>query len=312
MSFTLTEALTYLQDYDRLNGSARAQRVYTKAVNDGLRELYAAGEFDFSTRVTRLSFAAPYSTGTVSINAGGTAVTGSGTTFTSAMVGRYIRFNGESEQYLIATYTGATSIAIEAGTYLGSANLSGVTYTITDERKALPTRCRTIRSMTGNQSTASQAEVDLLEWRPFLDLNECRRTYTTAATPRIFSTKWEDASSGNVPTGYVHVYPAANIAYLSTVYYSVWPVLVSSGSDTLPIPYEAEGVIREFMLAFLYREMGKEWMTQLNKAKAEAVLCLGNTRSASAPKMRAEWTPFERGSGRAPQLAQSVIDQLDP
>jgi hypothetical protein len=311
MAFTLTQARAYLQDYDRLNGSSRAQRVYDKAVNDGLRELYATGEFDFSTRVTRLSFAAPYSTGTVSVNASGTAVTGSGTTFTSAMVGRYIRFQGESEQYLITAFGGVTSLTIE--TYFGSSNLSGVTYTITDERKVLPTRCRTIRRMTGNQSAGTRAEIEDLQWVPFYELNESRRLYQTAETPRIYSTKWEEPTSGNVPAGYVYVYPSPNVAYLSTVYYSIWPVLVSSASDELPIPYEAEGVIREFLLAFLYREMGKEWMTQLQKAKAEATLCLGNTRTASVPKCRQEWSPFERGRApHTPQLSTEMLAQMDP
>lgn len=51
-----------------------------------------------------------YSTGTISVSAGSTGITGSGTTFTSAMVGRYIQINGI--YYEIASYTNGTSIDI--------------------------------------------------------------------------------------------------------------------------------------------------------------------------------------------------------
>lgn len=69
---------------------------------------------------------ADYTTGTASITSGATAVTGSGTTFTAAMVGRYIKFtSGDSLLYEIASYSSATSIAItkpyEGSTVSGSA-----------------------------------------------------------------------------------------------------------------------------------------------------------------------------------------------
>lgn len=56
---------------------------------------------------------AEYSTGTADITNGSAAVTGTNTTFTAAMVGRKIRFNGESAYYKILTYTSATSITLE-------------------------------------------------------------------------------------------------------------------------------------------------------------------------------------------------------
>lgn len=67
-----------------------------------------------------------YNTGTVSINDGDSTVTGSGTTFTSAMVGRYIYLDGR--WYLISAFTSTTSIDID--TPYGGDNLAGSTYTI--------------------------------------------------------------------------------------------------------------------------------------------------------------------------------------
>lgn len=76
-----------------------------------------------------------YTTGTVAIDSSGN-VTGSGTTFTSAMVGKGFKATGHSKWYRVKTYTSGTSIAIEqdndddSATYDGGAISSGASYTI--------------------------------------------------------------------------------------------------------------------------------------------------------------------------------------
>lgn len=76
-----------------------------------------------------------YTTGTVEVDASGN-VTGSGTTFTSAMVGRGFKALGHSKWYRVATYSSATAITIEddlddvSSTYSGGAISAGATYTI--------------------------------------------------------------------------------------------------------------------------------------------------------------------------------------
>ena len=66
-----------------------------------------------------------YTTGTITtLAANGTAVTGSGTTFTSGMVGRYFKINTYPIWYKIATYTSATAIALDKG-YTGTAISAG-------------------------------------------------------------------------------------------------------------------------------------------------------------------------------------------
>ena len=67
-----------------------------------------------------------YTTGTISINNGSTTVTGSGTTFTSAMVGRDIKIKGL--WFPIAAVTDSTHLTIGLN-YIGP-NLSGESYTI--------------------------------------------------------------------------------------------------------------------------------------------------------------------------------------
>jgi hypothetical protein len=71
--------------------------------------------------------AADYSTGTISITTNTRTVTGSGTTFTSSMVGRYLK-TSDGLWYEISAFSSTTSITL-AKTYEGT-TISGATYTI--------------------------------------------------------------------------------------------------------------------------------------------------------------------------------------
>jgi hypothetical protein len=77
-----------------------------------------------------------YTTGTVAIANSTGVVTGSGTTFTSAMVGKPFKATGHTKWYRVASYSSATSITIEndsddeTSSYDGGAISAGATYTI--------------------------------------------------------------------------------------------------------------------------------------------------------------------------------------
>lgn len=74
-----------------------------------------------------------YATGTVTVTTGTGAVTGSGTTFTAAMVGGIFTSNNLVGSYRVKTYTSATAIVIEdleGGTYTGGAAAALSTYSI--------------------------------------------------------------------------------------------------------------------------------------------------------------------------------------
>jgi hypothetical protein len=76
-----------------------------------------------------------YTTGTVAVSSGGT-VTGTGTTFTSSMVGKPFKAAGHTKWYRVKTFTSATSIDIEndsddeASAYDGGVISAGATYEI--------------------------------------------------------------------------------------------------------------------------------------------------------------------------------------
>lgn len=75
-----------------------------------------------------------YTTGTVAVAVTTGVVTGTGTTFTSGMVGCPFKATGHTKWYRIITYTSGTSITIEdpdaVGTYPGGAIAGGTAYTI--------------------------------------------------------------------------------------------------------------------------------------------------------------------------------------
>lgn len=78
-----------------------------------------------------------YVTGTIAVDASGN-VTGSGTTFTAAMVGCPFQATGQTAWYRVATYSSATAITIvndtdddiASGTYTGGVIASSTAYTI--------------------------------------------------------------------------------------------------------------------------------------------------------------------------------------
>lgn len=71
---------------------------------------------------------ADYTTGTITATNGSAAITGSGTTFTAAMVGRYLKVNNDGYWYEIASYTSATSITLKRK-FQGT-TVAGASYTI--------------------------------------------------------------------------------------------------------------------------------------------------------------------------------------
>lgn len=92
------------------------------SVTDGL-------ELVFSPRHITMT-EADYTTGSVTVTDGSQTVTGSGTTFTAGMVGRWLEVNDGTDGnfYRISAYTGATSITLE--NYYQGGSGSGKTYRI--------------------------------------------------------------------------------------------------------------------------------------------------------------------------------------
>ncbi len=106
-------------------------------------------------RVVRDMTAADYATGTITTLAnGGTAVTGSATVWTAAMVGRYFKIDADSFWYEIASFSTTTSIALKKK-YQGTAIAAGSSSYTIGEMPLLP-----------------ESYHELLVWRPLAILKQ--------------------------------------------------------------------------------------------------------------------------------------------
>lgn len=139
---------------------------------------------------------ANYTTGTVQVTNGSTAVVGTGTTFAAGDVGKVFRINAENNFYLITGFTDATHIAIT--TYTGTSG-SGKSYFIyrgwTDQWKDFGTEISSV------DIPIETYEDTVLFGRAnnICSLNTLTDTITTDAAPAF-----------NMPAGYTCVGISAN------------------------------------------------------------------------------------------------------
>lgn len=106
-----------------------------------------------------------YVTGTVTVDITTGAVTGSGTTFTAAMVGRGFKAVGHTKWYRVKSYASSTSIVIEndsddeASAYDGGAIAGGTAYTIEAATKLQVAKATIYAYILALKAKLDQAEV---------------------------------------------------------------------------------------------------------------------------------------------------------
>lgn len=114
-------------DVDAINNhAANSKRDINELIDTNILA-YAWKQVDY-----RNAIGTNYSTGTVSINSGTGVVTGTGTTFTAAMVGAPLVAVGHTTSYRISAYTSATSITVVNmdGTAYTGGTITGAAYVI--------------------------------------------------------------------------------------------------------------------------------------------------------------------------------------
>jgi hypothetical protein len=110
-----------------------------KSVNIALMRIAEYFEWPFYMVANGvINTTAPYSTGTCTVTNGSASIVGTGTLWTSAMVGRKFRFFNDQAYYRIKTVNSSTSITLSTP-YQGSTNSSGSTYIVyKDEYRLAP------------------------------------------------------------------------------------------------------------------------------------------------------------------------------
>jgi hypothetical protein len=294
MAFTYADILQYIKDNDRADSSARATRNYGRLINDANLALHSAGDWDFDRAPVRVTAAARKNAGTVSVAAAGTAVTGVGTDFQTADIGKYIRFNAEAHQYRVTARTDATHCAVEG--YQGASALAAVAYELTNERVALPVRVRKLEELDDGLNHLL-ADVELQEI-----LYERLHGKSVGTADRWAPEFYQDpaGAAGVRPVLYVWLYPIPldqtvlqGLAYL-------WPIEMTDNAHLPGLPDQADGVLREYLLAYLYRDQGKmqEYMAQKSFAAQAAAHELAQFRVRTRHDQRQMWSPEFEGVGQ--------------
>jgi hypothetical protein len=127
-------------------------------------DLYAFGLYGKVASGNRVG--TDYTTGTVTVTTSTGAVTGSGTTFTSAMVGKGFKATGHTKWYRVKTYTSATSIVIEddlddvTSAYTGGAIGAGASYTIEAATPVQITTSNLLAKISALKLKLDQAEIN--------------------------------------------------------------------------------------------------------------------------------------------------------
>ena len=134
---------------------------------------------------TIVNLVAPYSTGSVSTS--GTTVTGSGTTFTSAMVGRWMRIGSNQFYHQIVSFTSTLGVELEAA--LPSDAAAGSAYTIFQHIYALPSNFGRHLNITLDTKLSEWSLADIDRIDPYRS--------TTAAQPDVFSIRGLDAQTSS-------------------------------------------------------------------------------------------------------------------
>lgn len=136
--YTFLQAKAFLEDNNRSDLGAKGERNYLRIANQALGWMHTARRWLHMRKRGSVQFAAPYSTGTVAVNAGAALVTPTTGAFTAAMVGRFILFGGVTRPYEIASVSlvgGTTATLVE--NYNGATNFNG-TFSVVELSKALP------------------------------------------------------------------------------------------------------------------------------------------------------------------------------
>ncbi|MCC6798317.1 MAG: hypothetical protein IT366_24605 [Candidatus Hydrogenedentes bacterium] len=197
-----------------------------------------------------------YSTGTVAVTQDSSAVVGTGTAFTAAMVGRKFRGAG-NEVYTITARADATHITISPE-YQG-ASASGLAYTIFQDTYDLPSD---VESVAGWWDATNQ------KWlRPVTmgAIGDCQNASNfTSAWPQKIA---QYGTNAGVPQ--VVVWPAPQSRALIPLMYTRRHVMPIGPANTIDVPAKMDTVLLQGMIYFMKSRLPKAFKDELGSGDLE-------------------------------------------
>ena len=212
-------------------------------IQTSFSQIWEAHEWHARRVEALIALVADYSTGTLTATQGSDTLVGVGTTWTSAMVGRWIRIGHSNELYQVTAYASATGLTIESptgGTGWQSATTTGASYVIFQHVFKL----------------AADVEQVLLPTREYA-LHETTREQIDALDPRRISTgttmAWAPRELASDGAYQIELWPRPNVAGVMRVPYLKKAPTLGQSTDVLlrqdPIEYLASHKAALFVLA---------------------------------------------------------------
>lgn len=149
------ELQTYVPELNPLQCGMRLNRSYQR-----LLDLH---QWAFLKREALINTVAGHNTGTITATEGSTTVTGSGTAFTAAMTGRFIKFQGHYEYYKISSINvGLQTMELDQ---VSGYSVADGGYYLFQHQYAKPTNCKFIINIKRQLSLAEKTK----EWIDAMD-----------------------------------------------------------------------------------------------------------------------------------------------
>lgn len=250
---TVSELLEYVRRRTNDSTWTKDVAVQRDIIRQALKRLCRARHWSFFRIRESINLTAPYTTGTVSLTDGSITVTGSGTTFESAMVGKFFQLDGDQVAYKIAAVNSGTEIELDAQyVNAGGDNVTASAYQIIYPDYTLTNDVAKIVAI-----VHQELQVDLaLTSADQMDTWIRSQNYT--GTPLYFCPITNDANSQKV-----RLFPAPDRQYPLVVIYDRKPADPSTVDDTAEVDWPANEDVLE--AACFYEACRSPMFPQTNK-----------------------------------------------
>jgi hypothetical protein len=243
MSTTFATLYAYAQRHLHNRSGAVAVALAKECTNRALRRI-AENDHPHFIKQGYINLVAPYSSGTVAVAEGGTVVTGTNATWTSAMTNRYMKIDDEPVHFQLTSWVSATGFTFAGGAKWLNDSVTSGTYVIYKDTYDLPSDFRKTGSILEKTMLAE------VEWISNPDDWHKRKmqNYTLTGPPQ-----WVCMAESKL-----RVWPyETDISVLPFLYY-YWPTDLSADADVMDFPDALIDLVRAAIRAEVAIERGKD------------------------------------------------------
>ena len=254
MSWNFGQMRDDITSIARIVDATRKSQVETM-IKTEYQKLWYSKPWKFVRAETHIQTVAPKTTGTISITAGASAVVGVGTSFAATDVGAYLWPGTHVSPLQVLTFTDTTHITTEP--YLGTTDLSGVTYKLYRWRYSLPADF--------DRPVTSQEPNNLI------DLNWLSETHFRFLHPfpRIEGNIGDLCVIWDAVTPYLYVHPVPSKATLIPLVYRKAVTLPTADGSSFYLPDIAQSYLFNKCSARVHLEVKQDinlynsWMAEV-------------------------------------------------